>query len=141
MNDHWPPTSTTIQSVTFRFRNFSVSKLFHLFGGFGFGIEKIWFRKKDRIRYKKLGIEKSIGFGIGKQFWIRFRSHFRYRHTLITFSNIWMFNTSSFKIWQIFVENLWNFVVVKVDHFKPGFHNFPIVHWLLDVVIAIFRVV
>ena len=52
------------QSVTFRFQNFSVSKLFHFFDGFGFGIEKIWYRKKYRIRYRKnLISEKSFGFG------------------------------------------------------------------------------
>ena len=57
--------------MTFRFRNFSVSKLFNFFGGFGFGIEKIWYRKKYRIRYrKKLVSKKSIGFGIGK-IWYR----------------------------------------------------------------------
>ena len=33
------------QSVTFRFQNFSVSKLFNFFSGFGFDIEKIWFLK------------------------------------------------------------------------------------------------
>ena len=66
-----------IQSVTFRFRNTSVSKLFHFFSGFGFGIEKIWYQKKYRIRYckhliskkvsdsvtEKFGLEKSFGFG------------------------------------------------------------------------------
>ena len=32
----------------------------------GFGIGKNWYRKKNRIPYqKKFGIEKSIGFGIG----------------------------------------------------------------------------
>ena len=56
------------QSVTFRFRNFSVSKLFNFLYGFGFGIEKIWYRKKYRIRYRKnLVSEKSIGFGTNKK--------------------------------------------------------------------------
>ena len=32
--------------VTFWFPNFSVSKLFHSEDGFGFGIEKIWYREK-----------------------------------------------------------------------------------------------
>ena len=66
-----------LQSVTFRFRNFSVSKLFYFlvvsdsvskkFGiekSIGFGIVKIWYRKKYRIRYRKnLVLEKSFGFG------------------------------------------------------------------------------
>ena len=62
------------QSVTFRFRNFSVSKLFHFFGGFGFGIKKIWYRKKYWFRYRKnLVSEKVLDsvskiFGIGKNF-------------------------------------------------------------------------
>ena len=42
----------------------SVSKLFHFLPSFGFGIEKIWYRKKYRIRYRKnLVSEKSFGFG------------------------------------------------------------------------------
>ena len=57
--------------VTFRFRNFLVSKLFNFLDGFG--IERIWFQKKYRIRYRKnlvsdsvsekFGIKKSFGFG------------------------------------------------------------------------------
>ena len=60
--------------MTFRFRNFSVSKLFNFFGGFGFGIEKIWYRKKYRIRYRKNLVSEKVSdsvskkFGIGKQF-------------------------------------------------------------------------
>ena len=68
INGPWP------QSVTFRFQNFSVSKLFHFFGGFGFGIGKIWYRKKYRIRYRKNLVSKKVSylvsekFGIGKSF-------------------------------------------------------------------------
>ena len=63
---HW-------QSVTFRFRNFS-----------------IFLVVSDSVS-KKLSIEKSIGFGIGKiwyrkKFRIRFRSDFGYRHTLVNTS-------------------------------------------------------
>ena len=68
-------TECDISVLKLRFRNFS-----NFLGGIGFGIEKIWYRKKFRIRYrkkfgikkyriryrKKFGIEKSIGFGIGK---------------------------------------------------------------------------
>ena len=94
---HGGNLSVLNQSVTFRFQNFSVSKLFHFFGGFGFGIEKFWYRKKYRFRYrknlvsekvsdsvsKKFGIGKSIGFGIvkiwyRKKFRIGFRSDFGY---------------------------------------------------------------
>ena len=53
---------TALQSVTFRFRNFSVSKLFKFFDGIGIGFEKFWYRKKVSVSVsKKFGIEKSIG--------------------------------------------------------------------------------
>ena len=70
--------ASSSQSVTFRFRNFSVSKLFNFFGGFGFNIKKIWHRKKYRFRYRKnLVSEKvsdsvSLKFGIGKSFGLGF---------------------------------------------------------------------
>jgi len=75
--------------VRFRFRNVSVSKLFNFFGSFGFGIEKIWYQKKYRIRYRKKLVSKKVSdsvsdkFGIGKKFRIRFRSNFGYCHTLL----------------------------------------------------------
>ena len=46
--------------ATFRFRNFLVSKLFHVF---------LWYRYRFR---KKIGIGKSIGIGFEK-FWYRYR--------------------------------------------------------------------
>ena len=77
------------------------------FDGIGIGFEKIWSRKKYRYQFRKIlvskkvsvsvskffGIDKSIGFGfgknlvskkigIGKKFRIRFRSDFGFRHTL-----------------------------------------------------------
>ena len=66
-----------VQSVTFRFRNFSVSKLFHFFYGIGIGFGNFWYRKKYWYRFRKnlvsekvsvsvlkiFGIEKSIGIG------------------------------------------------------------------------------
>ena len=65
-----------------------IKQLFFFFGGFGFGIEKIKCRKKYRIRHRKNLVLENISdsvsekFGIGKKFWIRFRSDFGYRHTL-----------------------------------------------------------
>ena len=44
--------SSQKQSVTFRFRNFSVSKLFQFLNSIGFSIEKIWY-KEYQIRYQK----------------------------------------------------------------------------------------
>ena len=67
-----------IQSVTFRFQKNSdfwiVSDSASEKIGIGFGIVKIWY-------------QKSTGLGVGKilylkKFRIRFRSYFRYRHTL-----------------------------------------------------------
>ena len=64
--------------LMFRFRNFSVSKLFNFFGGFGFGIENFWYRKKYRIRYRKYLVSEklsdsvSLKFGIGKSFGLGF---------------------------------------------------------------------
>ena len=52
--------------LTFRFRNFSVSKLLPNLWGFRF--RKIWFRKKkSQFRFRKnLVSEKSLGLGFGK---------------------------------------------------------------------------
>ena len=47
------------QSVTFRFQNFSVSKLFHLFF-YGIGFEKFWFRKKYRYRFRKFLVSDKV---------------------------------------------------------------------------------
>ena len=59
------------QSVTFRYREFPVPGIFHIFGGIGTGIEKNWYRKKSRNRYRKnLVPEKSLGTSIGK-IWYR----------------------------------------------------------------------
>ena len=81
---------------TSRFRNFSiflvvsdsVSKNFGIEKSIGFGIVKIWYRKKYRIRYRKNLVSEKVSdsvsekFGIGKKFRILFRSDFGYRHTL-----------------------------------------------------------
>ena len=80
---HWPLLiiiTGANQSVTFRFQNFSVSKLFNFFlivldsvskkfgigKSFRFGIGKNLVSKKvsDSVS-ERFGIEKSIGFGIG----------------------------------------------------------------------------
>ena len=90
----------------------SVSKKFGIEKSIGFGIEKIWYRKKYRIRYrkklvlkkvsdsvsKKFGIEKSIGFGIGN-IWYRKNYRIRYRKKLSQNSWICPFETWFCKIW------------------------------------------
>ena len=64
------------QSVTFRFRNFSVSKLFHLFfmvsvskffgieKSIGIGFENFWYRKKYRYRFRKKLVLEFLFFGL-----------------------------------------------------------------------------
>ena len=88
----------------------SVSKQFGIERSIGFGIEKIWYRKKYQIRYrKKIGIEKSIGFGIGK-IWYRRKYRIRYRKEFgieksigIGIKNIWYrkkdSDSASFRFW------------------------------------------
>ena len=53
--------------MTFRFRNFSVSKLFYIFGGFGFGIEKIKYRKKYRIRHRKNLVSEKVSDSVSEK--------------------------------------------------------------------------
>ena len=48
-----PLKGNSHQSVTFRFQNFSVSKLFHFLWYSQIGIEKFWYRKKYWYRYRK----------------------------------------------------------------------------------------
>ena len=54
------------QSVTFRFQNFSVSKLFHFF---------LWYRYRFRkfLVSKKVSVSVSKKIGIGKKYRYRFR--------------------------------------------------------------------
>ena len=60
------------QRLTFRFRNFSVSKLLPNLWGFRFRFRKIWFRKKkSRFRFRKIWYrKKSIGIAFGQNFGI-----------------------------------------------------------------------
>ena len=69
------------QSVTFRFRNFSVSKLFHLFfmvlvsvskifgigKSIGIGVEKIWYLKKYRYRFQKVFVSQKVSLLASKK--------------------------------------------------------------------------
>ena len=57
--------------MTYRYREFPVPGIFHIFGGIGTGIGKIWYRKKvSEPVSKKFGTGKSLGTGIGK-IWYR----------------------------------------------------------------------
>ena len=114
----------------------SVSKLFHFLNGFGFGIEKIWYRKKDRIRYWKYLISEKVSFlvskkiGIRKKFRIWFCSDFGYLHTLgwkdchVYYDN-WMFQTKCFKIVATFLLYL-NWLELKPKYtFQVKFLRMP----------------
>ena len=97
-----PHPLVNFDTATFRFRNFLVSILFHVFlwyryrfrkkfgigRSFGIGFEKIWYRKKYRYWYRKnFGIEKSIGIGIEKN-WYRKKYRYWYRKKLVSEKSI-----------------------------------------------------
>ena len=69
------------QSVTFRFQNFSVSKLIHFLDGIGIGFKNFWYRKKYRYRFRKFcqnfeGFSFNFGkFGLKKKFWFWFQKN------------------------------------------------------------------
>ena len=72
-----PPESSELdllllfgQSLTFRFRNFSVSKLFDFFNGIGIGFGKFWYRKKYRYRFRKNLVSKKVSVSVSKNFGI-----------------------------------------------------------------------
>jgi len=131
------------QSVTFRFRNFSVSKLFHFFGGFGFGIEKIWYRKKYRIRYRKNLVSKKVSDSVSEKFGIQKSFGFGFVQILSTVTpqevNFSTFGVQSspkrctvdtwirfcsvlFRFWVFWVMfRFRNFSVSKLFHFLDGF--------------------
>ena len=56
------------QSVTYRYREFPVPGIFHLFGGIGTGIGKNWYRKK-------VSEPVSENFGTGKKYRNRYRKN------------------------------------------------------------------
>ena len=58
------------QSVTFRFSNFSVLKLFHFFGGFGFGIKKIWDRKNLVSKKVSDSVSEKVSDSVLFRFWV-----------------------------------------------------------------------
>ena len=60
------------QRLTFRFRNFSVSKLLPNLWGFRFRFRKIWFRKKSLgFGFKRFGLGKNFRF---RKIWSRKKS-------------------------------------------------------------------
>ena len=94
-----PRAESARQRLTFRFRNFSVSKLLPIFWGFRFRFRKIWYRKKSfSFGFGKFGIGKKVSvsekFGLGK------KSPFRkiwYWKKSIGFGEIWYRKKSQFR--------------------------------------------
>ena len=102
----WCPSR---QSVTFQFRNFSVSKLL------GFKTSRFWnfsifLIVSDSVQIK-FGIEKSMGFGI-KKIWYRKKYRFRYGK---------MFRFGFVQIWGILGD-------VSVSKLLD-FNTFPLFRW------------
>ena len=78
------------QRLTFRFRNFSVSKLLPNIWGFRFRFRKISFRKISFRKKVSVSVskkiwsrKKSLGFGFGK-FGFGKKSRFRFRKNLVS---------------------------------------------------------
>ena len=69
------------------FRNFS-----NFLDGIGFGIEKMWYRKKYRIRYRKNWFRKKVSDlvsekvsdSVSKKIWYRKKYRIRYRKNLVS---------------------------------------------------------
>ena len=56
---HWQ------QRLTFRLRNFSVSRLLPIFRGLRFGFRRIWFRKKSLgFSFGKFSLEKKVSVSV-----------------------------------------------------------------------------
>jgi len=125
------------QSVTFRFRNFSVSKLFHFFYGIGIGFGNFWYRKKYRYRFRKnlvsekvsvsvskiFGIEKSIGIGF-EFFLVSIKVSESVSEKIginksISFEKIW------YKIFFLASFYLYWTQSVDLKSFRFGFETFP----------------
>ena len=68
--------------ATFRFRNFSVSKLFHFFDGIGF--KKFWYRKKFRYWFRKNLVSKKVSVLVSEKNWYRKKYRYRYRKKLVS---------------------------------------------------------
>ena len=67
---YWISWGVVVQSVTYRYQEFPVPGIFHLFGGIGTGIRTNWYRKKVSEQVSKI-------FGTGKKY--------RYRNYRLTF--------------------------------------------------------
>ena len=68
------------QRLTFRFRNFLVSKLLPIFWGYRFRFRKIWYRKKSLgIDFGKLGIGKKVSVSVSENLVSEKKSRYRFQ--------------------------------------------------------------
>ena len=73
------------QRLTFRFRNFSVSKLLPIFWRFRFRYRKIWFRKKSLgFGFEKIWSRKKVSVSVSENLVSEKKSRFRFRKTLVS---------------------------------------------------------
>ena len=73
----------THQRLTFRFRNFSVSKLLPNLWGFRF--RKIWFRKKSLgFGFEKIWSRKKVSVSVSENLVSEKKSRFRFRKNLVS---------------------------------------------------------
>ena len=118
---------TSDQRLTFRFRNFSVSKLLPIFEGFGFG--KFGLEKKVSVSVlKKLVLEKSMGFSFGK---------FGFRKKVSVLEKFGLGKKSRFrKVWSrkksFGFRKDWiiNSIAPSFDNFHPTFDNQKTKYWV-----------
>ena len=59
----------------------SVSEIFGIEKSIGIGFEKIWYRKKYRIRFRKILVSKKVS--VSEKIWYRKKYRIRYRKKLV----------------------------------------------------------
>ena len=62
----------------------SVSKKFGIEKSIGFGIGKIWYRKKYRIRYRKNLVSKKVSDSVSEKIWYQKKYWIRYQKYLVS---------------------------------------------------------
>jgi len=50
----------------------------------GIGFEKFWYRKKYRIRFRKILVSKKVSVSVSEKIWYRKKYRIRYRKNLVS---------------------------------------------------------
>ena len=100
------------QSVTFRFLNFSVSKLFQLLGWYRYRFRNFLVSKKYRYRFRKKLVSKKVSVSVSKNFGIEKSIGIGFEKNLVL------------KDMNLFQNNL----VKKILNFKKSWTSF-IINW------------